>query len=102
MSALPELLITVGLTALLLYLLRRRRAPLLTGVLWLGLLAVWLYCAFVTLALMLWAMSPPGIGADNWPELWVNLAVTVGLPLLLLRRWLTPKSGDGPDAGTDS
>ena len=96
MFALPELLITVGLTALLLYLLHRRRGPLVSGALWLGLLAVWLYCAFVTLALVLWAMSPPGIGADNWPELWVNLAVTVGLPLVLLRRWFTPKPGDGP------
>jgi hypothetical protein len=103
MSALPELLITVGLTTLLLYLSRRRRPPLVTGLLRMGLLVVWLYCAYSALALALWAVSPPGIGADNWPELWVNLAVTIGLPLVLLRRWLlTPRPGDVPDgdAGT--
>lgn len=99
MSALPELLITVALTVLLLYFLRRRRPPLVTGVLSVGLLAIWLYCAFATVVLALWAMSPPGIGADNWPELWVELAVTVGTPIVLLRRWLTPDRGDGHVVG---
>jgi hypothetical protein len=102
MSALLGLLVTVGLIALLLYLLRRWRAPLVAGALWLGLLAIWLSCAFVTVALALWAMSPPGIGVDDWPELWVNLAVTIGLPLALLVRWLTGGPGDGRDSQEDS
>jgi hypothetical protein len=60
-----------------------------------------LYCAWVTVVLALWAMSPPGIGADNWPELWVNLAVTVGLPLVLLVRPTTPERFNGPGTGAD-
>ena len=102
MTALPEILITLGLIALLLYLSRRRRGPLVTALLWLGLLAVWLYCAWVTVVLALWAMSPPGIGADNWPELWVNLAVTVGLPVVVLVRWATPGSVHDPSTGANS
>jgi hypothetical protein len=101
MTALPEILITLGLIALLLYLSRRRHSPLFTALLWLGLLAVWLYCAWVTVVLALWAMSPPGIGADNWPELWVNLAVTVGLPVVLLVRWTTPERSNGRGTGVD-
>ena len=53
----------------------------------------------VTVALALCAMTPPSIGADNWPEQWVNLAVAVAIPLVLLRRWLTPERGDGPTVG---
>jgi hypothetical protein len=36
MTALPEILITLGLIALLLYLSRRRHGPLFTALLWLG------------------------------------------------------------------
>lgn len=83
MAALPQILAMLLPLAVCIPLLSRVRSPAVRRIAGVGVVAAWLYAAFEAVVLGLFAISPPGIGADNWPELLVALGVVVGVPVWL-------------------
>ena len=95
MESAPQIALMLGALVILLYLDRRRRGPAMRVAISLGFPALWLYSVYTALTLVLWLMSPPGIGGANWPELLVSLAMTIGLPLWAGVRWATGEDQPG-------